>query len=257
MRIVLEVPYAVALSALGEHDRAVQHLERLLVCYEVDGSPAALGTVHETLARIAFARGDRKRFTAHLKQVETHFTKLANPALIARFQSLTDLAGEGGGIITKVAIMREVRAFEQSLETVADRAIGARSILAWLMRSCEGYEGYLFVRASDLSDEPELLAATSDKEPSAEVFETVAGSLTAFGGDADTTNFGTAAASKTSRDGSSTHLFLLSYLEADNFQAEGALVLLGNAPVAPPVRYELLQSAAQQLRRFTGVLGSS
>lgn len=254
MRIVLEVPYAVALSALGEHDRAIAHLTQLLACYEVDGSPAALGTVHEALARIALARGDRKRFTEHLKHVETHFTRLANPALIARFQALTDLAGEGGGIVTKIAVMREVRAFESSLEPIADRELGARHILAWLMRSCEGYDGYLFTPASDLSEEPVLLASTSDKEPGPEVFETVAQSLTAFGSDADTTNFGTAAASNTRRDGSSAHVFLLSYLEADNFRAEGALILLGRAPTAPPVRYELLQAAAQQLRRLTSTV---
>jgi hypothetical protein len=255
MRIVLEVPYSLALSALGEHQRAVEHLEELLVCYEVDGSPAAVGTIHEALARIAYARGDRKRFTEHLKQVGAHFTRLANPALIARFQALTDLAGEGGGIITKVATMREVRAFEASLEGVVDRDLGARFILAWLMRSCEGYDGYLLARSSDLGDEPMLLAATSDKEPGAEVFETVAGSLTAFGSVADTTNCGTEAASRTRRDGSSTHVFLLSYQQADTFHAEGALVLLGNAPTAPPVRYELLQAAAQQLRRLQGPFG--
>jgi tetratricopeptide (TPR) repeat protein len=250
MHIVLEVPYAMALSALGEHDRAVEHLTELLRSYEVERSPAALGTVHEALARIALARGDRKAFTAHLKQVEAHFTKLANPALIARFQALTDVAGAGGGIVTKVAIMREVRAFESSLAGVADRDLGARHVLSWLMRTCEGYDGYLFVRSAELAEEPVLLAATSDKEPGSDVFAAVAEALSAIGTDADTTNFGTAAASKTRRDGSSTHLFLLSYLEADDFHAEGALVLLGNAPVAPPVRYELLQSAAQQLRRL-------
>ena len=99
-------------------------------------------------------------------------------------------------------------------------------------------------------------AATSDNEPGPEVFASVAGSLTAFGTEADTTNFGTAPASTTRRDGSSAHLFLLSYLEANSCRAEGALMLLGNAPIAPPVRYELLQSAAQQLRRLNGGLGS-
>jgi hypothetical protein len=129
------------------------------------------------------------------------------------------------------------------------------------MKSCEGYEGYLFARRDELAvadrdapvqDEPtELLAATSEKEPGDDVFRSVAEALEALGGSGDTTNFGTSAATRTRRDGSSTHLFLLSYLDAEEFHAEGAIVLLGRAPSAPPIRYELLQAAALQLRRLT------
>lgn len=256
MRIELELPYAVALSGLGEHERATEHLNMLLECYARFGSPLALGSVHETLARIALARGERKRFTQHLKEVEAHFTKLGNPALIARFQALSDLAGEGGGFVTKVAVMREVRAFDAAIEPIDDAAQGARAILAWLMRTCEGYDGYLFGPAEQPEDEPVLLAATTDKEPGAEVFETVSSSLRKLGGDGDTTNLGTGVATQAHRDGGSSHLYLLSYLEADEFHAEGALVLLGRAPHAPPVRYELLQAAAQQLRRLSDHSGS-
>jgi len=266
MRLAVEVPYGVALAALGDYDKARAHLLGLLECYGPAGGPAALGTVHEALARIELAllsngEGDRKRFTEHVKQVEKHFTTLGNPALIARFQALTDVVGRGGAILAKVAISREVRAFEAALEPLGDRDEGARHILSWLMRSCEGYDGYLFVRRDDLAvsdadapvlEEPiELLASTSDKEPGEDVFRTVGEALDALGGSGDTTNFGTSAATRTRRDGSSTHLFLLSYLDADQFYAEGALVLLGHAPTAPPVRYELLQAAALQLRRLT------
>jgi tetratricopeptide (TPR) repeat protein len=252
MRLDLELAYAVALSGLGEHERATEHLNRLLECYAGFASPLALGSVHETLARIALTRGERKRFTQHLKQVEAHFTKLGNPALIARFQALSDLAGEGGGFVTKVAVMREVRAFDAAIEPIDEPAKGARAILAWLMRTCEGYDGYLFGPAEQPEDEPVLLAATSDKEPGAEVFESVSSSLRELGRDGDTTNLGTGVATQASRDGGPSHLYLLSYLEADEFHAEGALVLLGRAAHAPPVRYELLQAAAQQLRRLCG-----
>lgn len=266
MRIAVEVPYGVALAALGEYERGRAHLLELLELYAPAASPAALGTVHEALARIELGLldrglGDRRRFTDHLKQVERYFTTLGNPALIARFQALSDAAGQGGGILTKVALHRELHAFEAALEPITNREKGAREILAWLMRSCEGYDGYLFARRDELaaqpssapaSDDPiELLAATGEREPGEEVFRTVAEALDALGGSGDTTNFGTSAASKTRRDGSSTHLFLLSYLDADEFNAEGALVLLGRAPAAPPVRYELLQAAALQLRRLT------
>ena len=251
MRIEVDIAYAVALAALGESERALRHLHELLECYARYASPVALGSVHEALARIELARGNRKGFTEHLKQVEAHFTKLGNPALIARFQQLSDLAGEAGGIVSHVAVMREVRAFEAALEAIDEAGEGARSILAWLMRGCEGYDGYLFGPPDQQGEEPVLLAATGDRDPSSDVFESVASSLLALGQQADTTNCGTGAVS-TSRDGVSSHLFLLSYLEADDFYAEGALVLIGRAPYAPPVRYELLQAAGQQLGRLLG-----
>src|SRR5262249_27258163 len=67
MRMEVDIAYAVALAALGERDRAVRHLEKLRDCYATYASPVALGSVHEALARIELARGDRKQFTAHLK----------------------------------------------------------------------------------------------------------------------------------------------------------------------------------------------
>jgi hypothetical protein len=155
-------------------------------------------------------------------------------------------------MVTRVAVMREVRAFEAALEAIGVAGEGARAILAWLMRSCEGYDGYLFGPPDEQDEDPVLLAATCDRDPSSDVFESVASSLLALGQQGDTTNFGTNAASRTSRDGVSSHLFLLSYLEADDYHAEGALVLIGRAPHAPPVRYELLQAAGQQLSRLLG-----
>jgi len=204
------------------------------------------------MARLALARNDRKTFTAHLKQVESYFTKLGNPALIARFQALSDLAGEGGGFITKVAVMREVRAFEAAIELIESPDEGARAILAWLMRSCEGYDGFLFAPPRVETEEPVLLAATNDKDPAPEVFEAVAASLHDFGTEADTTNLGTGAATRNRRDGTASHLYMLSYVEAGTYHAEGVLVLLGRAAFAPPVRYELLQNAALQMRRLFG-----
>jgi tetratricopeptide (TPR) repeat protein len=251
MRMAVDIAYAVALAALGEAERAVGYLEELRACYAEHASPVALGSVHEALARIELARGDRKRFTEHLKQVEACFTKLGNPALIARFQALSDLAAEGGGVVSRVAVMREVRAFEAAIESVQDRAAAARAILAWLMRSCEGYDGFLFgPPLEEDAEEPELLAATTEREPTADMFDNVGSALRSLGRRDDITNCGTGAATHTSRGGAASHLFLLSYFEADDLHGEGALVLIGRAPYPPPIRYELLQAAALQLHRL-------
>ncbi|MGD8863278.1 MAG: AAA family ATPase [Myxococcales bacterium] len=247
MRIAVEVAYVVALGELEDYAASEAHVQTLLERYEPSASPFILGAVHEAAARVAWRKGDRKTFTHHLKEVERHFTTVGNPALIARFQRLTDVAGSGGGIGAKIAVMREVNAFHADLTPIGDPPVGARRILSWLMQKIEGYEGYLFARGEE---EPELIAASSDAEPEAEIFAAVREALEALGGDGDTTNFGTEAATQTRRDGTSRHLFMLSYLETDDFHGEGALVLLGRGREAPPVRYELLQAAAEQLARL-------
>ncbi len=248
MRIYVETALVNALAALGQGDAARKLIAELLQRYAPSGNPLVLGTVHEAAAEIALAAGDRKTFLVHLKEVEAHFTKLGNPALIARFQRLSDIAGEGGGMGAKVAIMREVKAFDAAMSSVAELELGARHMLAWLMDKCEGLEGYLLVRAEG---EPRLVAATSIKEPPSEVFDTVAQALRSFGSEDDTTNMGTQVATQTGRDGNASHLYLLSYLEGDRYCAEGALVLLGRSSrAAPPVRFELLHAAAKQLCRL-------
>ncbi len=249
MRIAFELPYAIALASLEHYGEAEAHLQKLLDRYERTDSPLVHGLIHETFAQVAWLQGDRRRFTKHLKQVEHNFTSLANPALIARFQRLTDIAGSGGGMGAKVAVMREVNAFDAALLQIEDVELGARHILAWLMKQAEGYEGFLFARGWD---EPMLLAATAEREPPSELYNMVEETLRSLGGDADTTNFGTGAATETRRDGSARHIFLLSYFDNEEPRGEGALVLLGRGREVPPVRYELLQAAAQQLQRLRG-----
>jgi hypothetical protein len=249
MRIAVEVAYVTALGALEDYEASEAHVDTLLERYGPSGSPFVLGAVHEAAARVAWRRGDRKAFTRHLKQVEQHFTSVGNPALIARFQRLTDIAGREGGIGAKVAVMREINAFHADLSTIEESDLGARRILSWLMQKIEGYEGYLFARGDD---EPELLAASCEVEPEPEVFAAVRDALESLGGNGDTTNFGTEAATETRRDGTSRHLFMLSFLETDEFHGVGALVLLGKGRQAPPVRYELLQASAEQLARLRG-----
>ncbi len=247
MRIAVELPYATALASLGEHEAAQAHLDGLLERYEPTGSPLVLGLIHENHAQVAWMRRDRKRFTRHLKQVEKHFAGLGNPALIARFQRLTDVAGEEGGMATRIATMREVNAFDAALSSVEELSSGARQILAWLMDRSEGFDGYLFARGSD---EPELLAATTDRDPPAETYAAVSEAIDTLGKASDATNFGTAAATQRARDDNSCHLYLLGYPRADAYHGEGALVLLGPERRAPKVRFELLQAAALQLERL-------
>ncbi len=247
MRIDVELPYARALALLGEHTAAHAHLDELLERFGHTENPLVLGLVHETHAEIAWMQQDRKRFTGHLKQVEKHFTTLGNPALIARFQRLTDLAGEEGKLATKIATMREVNAFEAALSGLDDISLGARHILAWLMERKEGFDGYLFGRGDE---QPVLLAATTENGPLAEIYTEVGDAIAALGKVDDTTALGTAAATQRSRGGPSRHIYLLSYLRAGYYHGAGALVLVGPERRAPRVRYELLQAAALQLDRL-------
>ncbi len=247
-RLPVELPLCYALAGLGEHARAKAYLAELFGRYEATGSPLALGMLHEATARIAFARGDRKTFTLQLQQVERLFRPLGNPTLIARFRNLTELGGSEGGVAVSIASMRELKAFQAALAPIDERKRLARYILSWVMERHEGFVAYLFV--VDASG-PVVLAATSALDPRPDVVEMVRRSLASLGkGDGeDTTLCGTEAAT-TSDEHGSAHTYLLSYLDAGKFHGEGALVLVGRSPAPPRIRYELLQSAAQHLRRL-------
>ncbi|MDH5670741.1 MAG: AAA family ATPase [Myxococcales bacterium] len=252
VRIAFELPYAIALASLGEYGDAEAYLQKMLERYEEQGGPFVLGAIHETWARVAWMRGDRKCFTEHLKQVEGHFTALGNPALIARFQRLTDTAASEGGFVSQVAIKREVKAFEAALAEVHEIEVGARHVLAWLMRQAEGFGGLLFVRGEH---EPRLLASTGEQEPPGAVYSQVDAALRSLDEAVEGTHFGAGAETQTKRGGERTMLFLLAYFEGERLRGEGALVLLGRGRQAPAVRHELLAAAAKQLSRLRAETG--
>ena len=180
--------------------------------------------------------------------MERLFCPLGNPSLIARLRNLTELGGSEGGVAVTIASMRELKAFEAALAPIDERKRLARHILSWVMERHEGFVAYLFgVDASG----PMVLAATSALDPRPEVVEGVRRSLRALGkrDGEDTTMCGTEAATTSDEQGSA-HTYLLSYVDAGKFHGEGALVLVGRSLTPPRIRYELLQSAAQHLRRL-------
>jgi hypothetical protein len=246
LRLSLEIPFCNALCALSDHAAAEARLERLFALYTPRANPLALGALHEVAARVAFAQKDRKTFTQHLKQVEALFCPLGNPALIARFRNLAELGGSEGGMAATIAAMRETRAFETALSKLGDRKLAARHLLSWVMERYEGYVGYLF--AQDAQG-PAVLAATAEIEPREEIFALVHRTLATLGKKEDTTMCGTGVLTTPDHEGAA-HVYLLSYLSKGTFYGEGALVLVGRAEQPPKIRYELLQAAAQQLRRL-------
>jgi hypothetical protein len=218
-----------------------------------------LGSLHETAARLAWQREDRKSFSQHLKHVEENFCPLANSALIARYTALTALGGTEGGVSAKIATLREVRAFEAALEPLQDRALVAHHVFAWLMQKCDGFTGFLIAQEG-----PTLvpLISSDHRDPSPEALEMVKRSLASLVQEAVTTHMpdpqldthverpslrrdlqGTAAAN----DG--LHLHLLSYVADGRFYGEGALVLFGPINKPPRIRYDFLQVAAKHLQR--------
>ena len=248
-RLMVEVAYAFALASLGEFDAAERHLSQQLELHAAHASPLVLGTLHETAARIALMRKDRKSYSRHLKEVERWFCPLGNPPLIARFRQLTELGGSDGGVAAKIASMREVRAFDSTLTPLTDRKLAASHIFTWLMQKCDGYRGYLLVQdAFGLS----LLCSSNDDEPPLRALELVDRSLQSLGRDAETTE----GATEVDEGGGAFHVHLLSFVENDGFFGEGALVLHGQSDKPPRIRYDLLQVAARHLHRLRPRAGS-
>jgi tRNA A-37 threonylcarbamoyl transferase component Bud32 len=260
--IALGLPLASAmlgaLVGLGEHARAQRYAEELLSLHAANPSPLVQGALHEAAARAAFGRGDRKAFTHHLKQVETYFCPLGQPALIGRFLQLTALGGTEGSMSAKIALMREVQAFDGALTQLNDRRLLARHILSWLMQRCEGFEGYLF--AQQQPGAPLLLAATSERDAPASVLELAQRSMRVRQADDVTTHCGPADANThAERPGAKhgreaplelLHVHLLSYVDREQFFGEGALVLRGEHGKPSRLRYDLLHVAARHLNRL-------
>jgi hypothetical protein len=246
-----------ALASLGEHAAAERYLNEQLARYQPGQSPLVLGTLHESGARSAWLRGDRKAFTLHLKEVERYFCPLGQAALIRRFLRLTMLGGSEGEISAQIAAMREVKAFENALAALTDRDMMAHHIFAWLMQKCEGFRGYLFLKSTKGA---RLTAANDQREPPDAVLQLAARGLGSMSMDDVTTHCGPVELStqgerpmsKRENEAASAeilHVHLLSFVRAERFCAEGALVLRGTHAKPPRLRYDLLQVAAKHLRR--------
>ncbi len=256
--LTLHTSLVAALAALGEHDAAEKHIEALIERHKDQPSPFVRGALHESAARLAWKRNDTKAFSQHLKHVEDAFCPLGNPALIARYTALTALGGSEGGVTAKIATMREVRAFEATLEPLHDREQLARHIFAWLMQKCDGFHGYLVVQdAAGL-----LPLVSSDKtEPPPEALEMVKRSLGSLMQDDEVTTHlpepqqdthveRPALRRELKEDASEgLHVHLLSYVENERFHGEGALLLRGPVGKPPRIRYDFLQVAARHLQR--------
>jgi hypothetical protein len=250
IRLKAELALATAHAALGELEAADRQLERLLASYASNASPLALGSVHETAARVALMRKDRKAFTRHIKEVERLFCPLGNPSLVARFRRLTALGGADGGMDAKIASARELRAFDATLAALSDRREAGRHMFTWLMQRCEGFDGFLLARdASGFT----LLASSGQDDVPAAALEIVERSLQTLGREEATTRFGSDFVPGTDNDAElAVHVHLLSFVDADHFHGEGALVLHGRSEKPPRIRHELLQVAARHLRRLRG-----
>lgn len=252
----LQVSLLNALGALSEHAQAKQRVEGLIARHGANASPLALGTLHETAARLALLRKDVKAFTLHLKQVELAFCPLGDGALIGRYTNLTQLAGAEGEVNAKIATLRELRAFEATLAQIQDREQLARHIFAWLMQKCEGFRGFLI--AQEYGQLVPLLS-TDGSEPSSEILEMVKRGLGSLMQDAVTTHLPEQdthverPALRRDMQGKAheaTHLHLLSFVDGSQFFGEGALVLRGPPGKPPRIRYDLLQAAARHLLRL-------
>jgi hypothetical protein len=249
-----------ALASLGEHAEAERYLNEQLALYQPAQSPLVLGTLHESGARSAWLRGDRKAFTQHLKEVERYFCPLGQAALIGRFLRLTTLGGSEGEMGAEIALMREVKAFDNALAALTDQTWLAHHIFAWLMQKCAGFRGYLFVRGSSGA---QLAASNDDLEPPDAVVELAVRGLGSLSAEDVTTHCGPVELStqaerpmskRQSDAGPSEilHVHLLSFVHAERFCGEGALVLRGTHHKPPRLRYDLLQVAAKHLRRVRG-----
>jgi len=150
-----------------------------------------------------------------------------------------------------------VKAFENALAALNDRELLAHHVFVWLMQKCEGFRGYLFLKDARGA---RLAASNDQREPPDAVLQLAARGLGSMSMDDVTTHCGPVELNthnermpaKRENEAASAeilHVHLLSFVRAERFCAEGALVLRGTHTKPPRLRYDLLQVAAKHLRR--------
>lgn len=86
----LELP--LSLLALGEHERAAELLDALLLEHQAHDNPLLHGLTHGARAEVALAMNDRPRVQRHLELMKNWLRDTRHPALYAQYQRLAERA---------------------------------------------------------------------------------------------------------------------------------------------------------------------
>jgi hypothetical protein len=87
---------ALAEAGLGHHAEAERALDALLAQHGDNDNPLLIGLLHKARAEVALKTRDRERFNLHYEQVHQRFRATKNPALVAQWEHLGELALKAG-----------------------------------------------------------------------------------------------------------------------------------------------------------------
>lgn len=89
--LLLDLELATADAGFRRGPEALAHVDALLARFEGSDHPLALGMIHETRARIAWAMGRTEEYDQSLKEVERWYGSTRAPILIAKAKRLAEL----------------------------------------------------------------------------------------------------------------------------------------------------------------------
>ena len=115
---------ALAEDALGERESAVARLEEAIAKAESMQCPPLAGELHEAMARVCLADGDRLGYEAHLAKADAWLRPTENPGLIAVVERLI-AAGEERPAGRKIRPSRRKPVTRSSASTMDAETIGA------------------------------------------------------------------------------------------------------------------------------------
>jgi hypothetical protein len=168
----LELP--LALFDVGEHERALALLDRLLEVQQRHDNPLLRGLAHGARAQLAFALGDRETFSTQLHAMRDWLRRTDNPPLFAQYQRLADRA-QGTAQSASLLPARRALALPEdvggSLRGYAHAPERAARALELALRETGAAAGYLLLRRERGL---ELLAATAPEEPPHSVLQELA-----------------------------------------------------------------------------------
>jgi AAA ATPase domain len=167
MTFCAELELSLSLFEVGEQERAIVLLDRLLAAQAAHDNPLLHGLAHGARAQLALALNDRASFIEHLEAMRKWLRRTDNPPLFAQYQRLADRTQAPLQSTSLAPPPRKQRAPHDvgaSIPRYADASERAERALALALRELGAVTGYLFVKRDDALA---LAAATSSEQPPA------------------------------------------------------------------------------------------
>lgn len=109
-------PLAHAEASLGRHELAAELMDRYIALLLPSDNPLTLGSAHRDRAQIAILSDDREAYATHFEAMKRYFTATQNPSLIRQIERSAGVA-QRSGLGSSGRIVHASRSFGDELDS--------------------------------------------------------------------------------------------------------------------------------------------